>query len=53
MGSFIEENHEYKMAGRANEKQGPPRRGPPLEVMQFWGIHRAMPTQKQALAHQS
>ncbi|KAK3196154.1 decapping endonuclease targeting mRNA [Lecanicillium sp. MT-2017a] len=34
---FIEENHEYKMASRAGEKQGPPRRGPPLEVMQFWG----------------
>ncbi|CAM1508299.1 Fc.00g051470.m01.CDS01 [Cosmosporella sp. VM-42] len=34
---FIEENHEYKVASRSKEGQGKPRRGPPLEVMQFWG----------------
>ncbi|KAF4972297.1 hypothetical protein FZEAL_9624 [Fusarium zealandicum] len=35
---FIEENHDFKMASRANEGNGKRRRGPPLEVMQFWGI---------------
>lgn len=34
---FLEENHEYKINSRMNEGQGKPRRGPPLEVMQFWG----------------
>ncbi|KAK7416566.1 decapping endonuclease targeting mRNA [Neonectria magnoliae] len=34
---FIEENNQYKMASKAKEGQGKPRRGPPLEVMQFWG----------------
>ncbi|UPK94155.1 hypothetical protein LCI18_005090 [Fusarium solani-melongenae] len=34
---FIEENHAYKVASRANEGNGKRRRGPPLEVMQFWG----------------
>ncbi|KAH6892240.1 RAI1 like PD-XK nuclease-domain-containing protein [Thelonectria olida] len=34
---FIEENHQYKVASRANQGGGHRRRGPPLEVMQFWG----------------
>ncbi|KEY69881.1 hypothetical protein S7711_06437 [Stachybotrys chartarum IBT 7711] len=34
---FIEENHAHKIASKAAEGQGKPRRGPPLEVMQFWG----------------
>ncbi|KAI5461313.1 RAI1 like PD-XK nuclease-domain-containing protein [Mariannaea sp. PMI_226] len=34
---FVEENHQYKMASRANEGGGQRRRGPPLEVMQYWG----------------
>ncbi|EHK41646.1 hypothetical protein TRIATDRAFT_77806 [Trichoderma atroviride IMI 206040] len=34
---FIEENHEHKMLSRQNEDRGKPRRGPPLDVMQFWG----------------
>ncbi|KAF5018212.1 hypothetical protein F66182_9815 [Fusarium sp. NRRL 66182] len=37
MDGFIEENNAYKMASRANQGQNPRRRGPPLEVMQFWG----------------
>lgn len=35
---FVEESHEYKLASRRNEGGGKPRRGPPLEVMQFWGM---------------
>ncbi|KAH7152295.1 RAI1 like PD-XK nuclease-domain-containing protein [Dactylonectria estremocensis] len=34
---FVEENHQYKVASRANEGNGRQRRGPSLEVMQFWG----------------
>ncbi|KAK5993382.1 Decapping nuclease RAI1, partial [Cladobotryum mycophilum] len=34
---FIEENHAYKVNSRKNEDNGKPRRGPPLDVMQFWG----------------
>ncbi|KAF7548952.1 hypothetical protein G7046_g8497 [Stylonectria norvegica] len=34
---FLEENNEYKVASRAKEGKGKPRRGPPLEMMQFWG----------------
>ncbi|CAH0024279.1 unnamed protein product [Clonostachys rhizophaga] len=34
---FIEESHKHKMESRANEKGPAKRRGPPLEVMQFWG----------------
>ncbi|KAM0204446.1 hypothetical protein ACHAPI_000204 [Fusarium lateritium] len=34
---FIEENNAYKMASRSNEGNNKRRRGPPLEVMQFWG----------------
>ncbi|KAH7318536.1 Dhp1-interacting protein Din1 [Stachybotrys elegans] len=34
---FIEENFEHKVKSRANEDRGKPRRGPPLEVMQYWG----------------
>ncbi|KAF4473083.1 hypothetical protein FALBO_31 [Fusarium albosuccineum] len=37
MDGFIEENHAFKVASRANEGNGKRRRGPPLEVMQFWG----------------
>ncbi|KAH6611187.1 hypothetical protein Trco_001207 [Trichoderma cornu-damae] len=37
IASFIEENHEYKMHSRQNEDRGKPRRGPPLELMQYWG----------------
>ncbi|RFU81731.1 hypothetical protein TARUN_469 [Trichoderma arundinaceum] len=37
IASFIEENHAYKMQSRQNEDRGKPRRGPPLEVMQYWG----------------
>jgi hypothetical protein len=36
--SFIEENNAYKMASRSNEGNNKRRRGPPLEVMQFWGM---------------
>ncbi|KHO01533.1 Protein RAI1 [Metarhizium album ARSEF 1941] len=35
---FIEENNEYKLQSRAKESHRGPRRGPPLEVMQYWGI---------------
>lgn len=35
--SFLEENHEAKVASRRNESQQS-RRGPSLEVMQFWGM---------------
>ncbi|QLI64683.1 Decapping nuclease [Metarhizium brunneum] len=35
---FIEENNEYKRQSRAKENHRGPRRGPPLEVMQYWGI---------------
>ncbi|KAI1072505.1 hypothetical protein LB507_003249 [Fusarium sp. FIESC RH6] len=36
---FIEENNAYKMASRSNESNNNKRRrGPPLEVMQFWGM---------------
>ncbi|KAF4994876.1 hypothetical protein FGRMN_5508 [Fusarium graminum] len=35
--SFIEENNAYKVASRSNEGNNKRRRGPPLEVMQFWG----------------
>ncbi|EFY96589.1 RAI1 like PD-(D/E)XK nuclease [Metarhizium robertsii] len=34
---FIEENNEYKLQSRAKENHRGPRRGPPLEVMQYWG----------------
>nr|RBQ84511.1 hypothetical protein FVER53263_07916 [Fusarium verticillioides] len=34
---FIEENNAYKIASRSNEGNNKRRRGPPLEVMQFWG----------------
>ncbi|KAL2207502.1 Dhp1-interacting protein Din1 [Sarocladium strictum] len=34
---FIEEDHESKMHSRRNEQPAKPRRGPPLEYMQFWG----------------
>ncbi|KAF5133310.1 Decapping nuclease RAI1 [Metarhizium anisopliae] len=34
---FIEENNEYKRQSRAKENHRGPRRGPPLEVMQYWG----------------
>ncbi|KAL7797652.1 RAI1 like PD-XK nuclease domain-containing protein [Trichoderma ceciliae] len=34
---FIEENHAHKMLSRQNEDRGKPRRGPPLELMQYWG----------------
>ncbi|KAM5342508.1 hypothetical protein ACJ41O_013474 [Fusarium nematophilum] len=37
MDGFIEENHAFKTASRANQGNGKRRRGPPLEVMQFWG----------------
>lgn len=38
-GSFIEENNAYKVASRSNEgNNNRRRRGPPLEVMQFWGM---------------
>ncbi|KID84283.1 RAI1 protein [Metarhizium guizhouense ARSEF 977] len=33
---FIEENNEYKLQSRAKENHRGPRRGPPLEVMQYW-----------------
>lgn len=36
--SFIEENNAYKIASRSNEGNNKRRRGPPLEVMQFWGV---------------
>ncbi|TFB02024.1 Decapping nuclease RAI1 [Trichoderma ghanense] len=35
--SFIEENHAHKMLSRQKERRGNPGRGPPPEVMQFWG----------------
>ncbi|KAH0600301.1 hypothetical protein MHUMG1_01297 [Metarhizium humberi] len=35
---FIEENNTYKLQSRAKENHRGPRRGPPLEVMQYWGI---------------
>ncbi|KAG5796901.1 hypothetical protein H9Q69_004075 [Fusarium xylarioides] len=34
---FIEENNAYKIDSRSNEGNNKRRRGPPLEVMQFWG----------------
>ncbi|KAK0383401.1 hypothetical protein NLU13_9313 [Sarocladium strictum] len=34
---FIEEDHDSKMHSRRNEAPAKPRRGPPLELMQFWG----------------
>ncbi|KFH47562.1 Decapping nuclease-like protein [Hapsidospora chrysogenum ATCC 11550] len=38
LDGFIEENHAYKMASRSQESRpSKPRRGPPLEVMQYWG----------------
>ncbi|KAG5981491.1 decapping endonuclease targeting mRNA [Claviceps digitariae] len=34
---FIEENHEFKLQSRILENSHGPRRGPSLEVMQYWG----------------
>ncbi|OTA03593.1 hypothetical protein A9Z42_0040680 [Trichoderma parareesei] len=34
---FIEENHAHKMLSRQKEPRGNSGRGPPPEVMQFWG----------------
>ncbi|KAL7816434.1 RAI1 domain-containing protein [Trichoderma aethiopicum] len=34
---FIEENHAHKMLSKQKEPRGNPGRGPPPEVMQFWG----------------
>ncbi|KPM41587.1 Decapping nuclease RAI1 [Neonectria ditissima] len=34
---FIEENNQYKIASKAKQGQGKPRRGPSMEMMQFWG----------------
>jgi hypothetical protein len=38
---FIEEHHAHKIESRQNE-QPRNRRGPPLEVMQFWGNSSAL-----------
>jgi RAT1-interacting protein len=45
---FIEENNEYKLQSRAKENHRGPRRGPPLQVMQYWGASsRRMPRELQ------